>query len=243
MAAKGSLTFISYTMISQRAVNACKMDAAGKIRGKRGKLHYFAPGDYIVEELDGDIRVVNGANFEAEFTDATNPSAAPTSLAATNQVADGLRLTWTKGDAAALTEVYQDNVLIATVAANTELLDVTGLDADTTYVFKIRHSRNEEVTAYATPLTTYTRPTAPAAPTLDSKTDTTATINFTPVAGTQTQVYVDGVANGAALAVGVATKAITGLTTATLYSITLKAKGVTSTLESAASTALAVTTD
>lgn len=249
MANKEGLTYLDYTMVADRSVQAAQMDAPGRIRAKGGRLLKFRKGDYIELLSDGDIAVRRKTAFEAEFTVATAPSAPPTSLAATTQTLTGLRLTWTKGDAAAKTQVWKlvngEYVLLATVAANTELYDVTGLPTpDTAYSFKIRHIRNETETAFTTVLVAYTIPVAPAAPTLTSKTATTILIAFVPVGTTTlTQVLVGGANNGAALAHATVSKNITSLTTATLYSITLKAVGAVSGLSSAASVALAVTTD
>lgn len=244
MANREGLTYLDYVMKSDKSVQACQMESAGRIRAKGGRLLKYRAGDYVELLSDGDIAIRREANFEAEFQLATAPTAPPTGLAASNQTLTGLRLTWTKGDAAAKTQVYKDDVLIATVAANTELYDVTGLPfTDHAYTFKIRHIRNETETAFAAPLVAYTIPATPAVPVLVSKGATTINVSFTPTTGTKTQPTLDGSNSGGVLAVSTTTKNFMGLTTATQYLIRIKAVGNLSGLSSAASAALTVTTD
>lgn len=237
MATAAELTFSPYVFASQNAVNAAgPMTAPKYIRNKSGRILYAKIGDYILRNEDGDVRVMKGALFEAEYTAQAAPTAA-SSLSASAQTATSISLTWTVGSATALPKIYRAGTLIATNAANANTYADTGLTPNTGYAYAIRNVLNEKPAASDATATLYTRPVdIAAAPTMASRTTTSITINWVNTDATaKTEITIDDGLGGAFSVfstenAGVTSKAITGLTSGRTYIIKLKHKGAVSNL-------------
>jgi chitodextrinase len=196
---------------------------------------------------------VSNANFTITggVVDTTAPTA-PAALTATATTTTTTNLSWTAAtDNVAVTgyEVSQDGVLKTTVSGTT--YNVTGLTQSTTYNFTVKAKdaagnlsavSNTAVVTTTTPVVDTTAPTAPSALTASETTTTTTNLSWTAatdnVAVTGYDVY-----QGATLKATVTgtTYAVTGLTAATAYTFTVKAKDAAANI-SAASNVANVTT-
>jgi len=182
--------------------------------------------------------------------DTTAPTA-PTNLNASNITETSVDLSWTAStDDTAVTEydVYNGATVTATVTATN--YQVTGLTAATSYTFTIKAkdaAANESSASNTANATTLTPPDtiAPSAPTnlsASNETQTTVDLNWTAstdnIAVTGYDVY-----NGASIITTVATTnyQVTGLTAATAYTFSVKAKDAAANV-SAASNLVNVTT-
>jgi chitodextrinase len=179
---------------------------------------------------------VSNTNFTitAGSSDTVAPSA-PTTLAAAGTTQTTTNLSWTAStDNVAVTgyDVYQGTTLKATVSGTTYA--VTGLTASTTYDFSVKAkdaagnistSSNVVNVTTLTPVADTTAPTAPT--TLVASGTTTTTTNLSWTASTD-NVAVTGydVYQGATLKATVTTTTynVTGLTAATAYTFSVKAK-------------------
>jgi len=166
-------------------------------------------------------------------SDTTAPTA-PTNLTSSTITATSVDLSWTAStDDTAVTgyDIYNGATVIGTVATTT--YQVTGLTAATSYTFSVKAkdaAANISVSSNTINATTLTPPdtTAPSAPTnltASNTTETTVDLNWSAatdnVAVTGYEVY-----NGASLIATVATTnyQVTGLTAATSYTFSVKAK-------------------
>jgi agmatine deiminase len=180
----------------------------------------------------------------------TQAPTAPTNLVATNTTAVGTTLSWTTAtDNIGVTgyEVYQGAVLKATVTTTSYV--VIGLTAATAYTFTVKAkdaASNTSAESNALSVTTTAADTqAPTAPTnLTASGTTTTTTNLTWAAATD-NVGVTGykVYQGTTLKATVTTTSYTiiGLTAATAYTFTVKARDAVGNT-SIASNAVSVTT-
>ncbi len=246
MAEAANLTFSAYVLQGGNALNAVKVTAATHIRTRRGRHEVANPGDYIVLDPDGSMRVVREATFEAEMV-AQNAPSAPTSLATSAQTASQITLTWTDAATQDSVNVYRDGVLIANVddAVETYDDDDAALTPNTSYSYRLRSVLNEALSVLTSAITAWTDPAPPTNCAVLITGATTATVTWDDVPGdadVQYQVYVDGSPSGTPAAAGVETKDITGLTTATEYDFTVRAVGLTSTQASADSNTATDTT-
>ncbi|TRX38676.1 T9SS type A sorting domain-containing protein [Flavobacterium sp. ZT3R18] len=196
---------------------------------------------------------VSNTNFTitSGVVDTVAPTA-PTALAATGTTTTGTNLSWTAStDNVGVTgyDVYQNGVLKTTVTGTTYA--VTGLTPTTTYNFTVKAkdaAGNISVvsnTAAVTTLTPVVDTTAPTAPTaLAAAGTTTTTTNLSWTAATD-NVAVTGydVYQGATLKATVTgtTYTVTGLTAATAYTFSVKAKDAAGNI-SVASNVVNVTT-
>lgn len=246
MPVAGNLTFEAYGFASQNAVNAHgPVAGVTRVRDRFGNLIYAKPGDYILKDEDGSLRVMPGALFEAEYT-AVGAVTAPSNLLVSAQTLTGLTLGWTAGDAAALPHIEQDGVEIAINAAGVATKAVTGLTPNTGYSFRVRNRLNERFSAYLTPVTGFTLPaTIVAAPVAGAVAATTIAITWVNADATAlTEVHVDDglggafVKFGASLAAGVTGVTITGLTASRTYRIRVRHQGALSLLVGAFSPTL-----
>lgn len=148
MATAADLTFAAYSFASQNAVNA-HGPVAGvlRVRDRFGNLVYAKPGDYVLQDEDGSLRVMPGALFEAEYT-AVAAVTAPNTLAVGTETSTTIPITWVNGNASALTEVWVDEVLYSTEAAGATGKTIAGLTAETAYDIKVRHLFNERYSAF-----------------------------------------------------------------------------------------------
>ena len=83
------------------------------------------------------------------WSGGVSPRGAPSSLNASlgspsNSV---ISLTWTNGDVLAQTQVFRNDVIITTINAGTSTYSDTGLAENTTFTYKVRHTRNNLVSA------------------------------------------------------------------------------------------------
>ena len=250
MATARDFTFAAYLFASQNAVNAVAVTGATRVRDRYGNYMIAQPGDYVVQDEDGHLRVMKKTLFEAEYT-AQGAVTAPNTLLVSNQALTALDLAWTVGDANALPYIEQDGAVIAINEANDGTYSVTGLVANTGYTFRVRNRLNERYSAYLTPVVGYTLPaTIVAAPTAGATTTTSVVINWVNADATaKTQVHVDDGAGGAFsqfgadIAAGTATATVTGLTTGTTYKFKVRHEGAVSTLAGAFSPELTQATD
>lgn len=196
---------------------------------------------------------VSNANFTitAGSSDTIAPSA-PTSLAASGTTQTTTNLAWTAAtDNVGVTgyDVYQGATLLGTVATTT--YNVTGLTASTAYTFSVKAkdaagnisaaSNVVNVTTLA-PVADTTAPTAPTSLTASGTTQTTTNLSWT---ASTDNIGVTGydVYQGTTLLGTVATTTynVTGLTAATAYTFSVKAKDAAGNI-SAASNSVNVTT-
>ncbi|MFE3869743.1 reprolysin-like metallopeptidase [Flavobacterium sp. ZS1P70] len=196
---------------------------------------------------------VSNTNFAitAGSTDTVAPSA-PTTLAASGTTQTTTNLSWTAStDNVAVTgyDVYQGTTLIATVTGTT--YSVTGLTAATAYDFSVKAkdaagnisaASNVATVTTLAPVADTTAPTAPT--TLVASGTTTTSTNLSWTASTD-NVGVIGydVYQGATLKATVTTTtySVTGLTAATAYTFSVKAKDAAGNI-SASSNVVNVTT-
>jgi len=179
---------------------------------------------------------VSNANFTitAGTADTTAPSA-PTSLTASGTSTTTTNLSWTAAtDNVGVTgyDVYKGTTLLGTVT--TTSYNVTGLTAATAYTFSVKAkdaagnvsaaSNTVNVTTLA-PVVDTTAPTAPTNLTASGTTQTTTNLSWT---ASTDNVGVTGydVYQGATLKATITTTsyAVTGLTAATAYTFSVKAK-------------------
>jgi chitodextrinase len=179
---------------------------------------------------------ISNVNFTitSGSSDTVAPTA-PTALIASGTTQTTTNLSWTAStDNVAVTgyDVYRGAVLIGTTAATT--FNVTGLTASTAYTFSIKAkdaagnisaaSNVVNVTTLA-PIVDTTAPTAPTALTASGTTTTTTNLSWTAatdnVAVTGYDVYQGAVLIGSTAAT---TFTVTGLTAATAYTFSVKAK-------------------
>ncbi|MCG2610192.1 GEVED domain-containing protein [Flavobacterium sp. SM15] len=191
---------------------------------------------------------VSNANFTitAGSSDTTAPSA-PTNLAASGTTQTTTNLSWTAStDNVGVTgyDVYQGATLLGTVATTT--YNVTGLVASTAYTFSVKAkdaagnisaaSNTVNVTTLA-PATDTTAPTAPTNLAASGTTQTTTNLSWT---ASTDNIGVTGydVYQGATLKATVTTTtyAVTGLTAATAYTFSVKAKDAAGNVSSASNT-------
>ncbi|MGE0088836.1 MAG: GEVED domain-containing protein [Bacteroidales bacterium] len=183
-------------------------------------------------------------------TDTQAPTA-PTNLAAASITQTTFTLSWTAStDNVGVTgyEIYQNGTLKGT--STTTSYSVTGLTAATTYSFTVKAkdaAGNVSAASTAKSVTTLAAtdtqaPTAPTSLVSASITQTTFTLSWTAstdnVGVTGYEIYQNGTLKGTSTATSYN---VTGLTAATTYSFTVKAKDAAGNV-SAASTAKSVTT-
>jgi chitodextrinase len=197
---------------------------------------------------------VSNTNFTitAGSTDVVAPSA-PTTLAASGTTQTTTNLSWTAStDNVAVTgyDVYQGTTLKATVTGTT--YGVTGLTASTTYNFSVKAkdaagnisaASNVATVTTLAPVADTTAPTAPT--TLAASGTTTTTTNLSWTASTD-NVAVTGydVYQGATLKATVTTTtySVTGLTAATAYTFSVKAKDAAGNISASSNVANVTTT-
>lgn len=196
---------------------------------------------------------VSNANFTitAGSSDTVAPSA-PTTLAASGTTQTTTNLSWTAStDNVGVTgyDVYQGTTLKG--SSTTTSFAVTGLTASTTYSFTVKAkdaagnvsaaSNAVSVTTLA-PVADTTAPTAPTTLTASGTTSTSTNLTWTAstdnVGVTGYDVYQGTTLKGSSTTTSFA---VTGLTAATTYSFTVKAKDAAGNV-SAASNAVSVTT-
>ncbi|MBE6879975.1 MAG: hypothetical protein E7490_03965 [Ruminococcaceae bacterium] len=116
------------------------------------------------------FKTVNGVASYSGYTDAisltTNPSAV-SGLSEGGRASNALRLNWTKNTSAGgyIIEMYKDNkwVRVARIAGNTKTTyRVTGLEASTTYNFRIKAFKTINGTAYYSGYSTISLTTNPS---------------------------------------------------------------------------------
>ncbi|ESU29810.1 hypothetical protein FLJC2902T_02860 [Flavobacterium limnosediminis JC2902] len=195
---------------------------------------------------------VSNTNFTitSGTADTTAPSA-PTNLAASGTTQTTTNLSWTTAtDNVGVTgyDVYQGTTLLGTAATTT--YNVTGLTAATAYTFSVRAkdaAGNISATSNTVNVTTLSSSdtTAPSAPTNLTASGTTQTATNLSWTASMDNVGVTGydVYRGTTLLGTVATTTynVTGLTAATAYTFTVRAKDAAGNI-SAASNAVNVTT-
>src|SRR5688572_11274961 len=158
MATAADFTFVAHTFASQNAVNADGPQlVARRVRDRFGNLVIAKVGDYVIQDEDGKLRVMDGTRFEAEYDAASAPTA-PNTLTRAGGTATTVDLSWTVGSATALPHIEKNGVEIAVNAANDGTYTATGLTANTSYSFRVRNSLNEAYSAYLTALVAYTLP-------------------------------------------------------------------------------------
>ena len=196
---------------------------------------------------------VSNTNFTitAGSTDTVAPSA-PTTLAASGTTQTTTNLSWTAStDNVAVTgyDVYQGTTLKATVTGTT--YSATGLTASTAYDFSVKAkdaagnisaASNVATVTTLAPVADTTAPTAPTALTASGTTTTTTSLSWT---ASTDNVGVTGydVYQGATLKATITTTtySVTGLTAATAYTFSVKAKDAAGNI-SASSNVVNVTT-
>lgn len=101
----------------------------------------------------------------------------PTAFSATPISAGQINLAWTYGAAGLQTEVWRNNVLLATVAAGVQTYSDTTTTAGVVYAYRIRHKSGASYSSFSA---TLTRSSAPAAPIMlsPSVTGSDVTINW-----------------------------------------------------------------
>lgn len=148
MATAADLTFAAYSFASQNAVNAHgPVSGVVRVRDRFGNLVYAKPGDYVLQDEDGSLRVMPGALFEAEYV-AVGAVTAPNTLTVGTVTSTTIPITWVNGNASALTEVWVDEVLYSTAAAGATGVTITGRTPSTAYDIKVRHVLNEQPSAF-----------------------------------------------------------------------------------------------
>jgi hypothetical protein len=248
MAVASDFTFAAYLFASQNAVNAAATTRAERVRDRFGNLVIAQPGDYILQDEDGKLRVMKKTLFESEYT-AVGATSAPTTLGVGTESTTGFTVTWTPISATAIPYIEVGAAAPVTGTPNVGSKAITGLVANTGYATKVRNRQDERYSAYLGPSTFYTLPVAPATPTSPSKTHNTINIAWVNGDATaKTEVHIDNGAGGAFsqfgtdYAAGVTTAAITGLTPELPYKIKIRHEGAVSTLLSAFTAVLDVTT-
>jgi glucose/arabinose dehydrogenase len=197
--------------------------------------------------------VIPGNRLTTTAPDTQVPTA-PTNLAASAITQNSFTLSWTAAtDNIGVTgyDVYQNGVKINVANITATSYNVTGLLPATTYGYYVKakdaagnQSANSNTLNVTTGSPDVIPPSAPTNLQSSIITQTTFTLKWTAatdnIAVTGYDVYKDGVKINGAL-VTTTTYNVTGLTTATTYSMTVKAKDAAAN-ESAASIALPVTT-
>lgn len=197
--------------------------------------------------------VIPGNRLTTQAPDAQPPTA-PTNLASSAITQTTFTLSWTAStDNVGVTgyDVYQNGVKINLTNITGTAYNVTGLLPGTAYAYHVKakdgagnQSANSNTLNVTTGMPDITPPSAPTNLQSSIITQTGFTLKWTAstdnVAVTGYDVYKDGVKINA-VTVTTTTYNVTGLTNATTYSMTVKAKDVASN-ESVASIALPVTT-
>ncbi len=197
--------------------------------------------------------VIPGNRLTTQAPDAQPPTA-PTNLASSAITQTTFTLSWTAStDNVGVTgyDVYQNGVKINLTNITGTAYNVTGLLPGTAYAYHVKakdgagnQSANSNTLNVTTGMPDITPPSAPTNLQSSIITQTGFTLKWTAstdnVAVTGYDVYKDGVKINA-VTVTTTTYNLTGLTNATTYSMTVKAKDVASN-ESVASIALPVTT-
>jgi chitodextrinase len=195
---------------------------------------------------------VSNTNFTitAGSTDTVAPTAPTLIASGTTQTTTSL--SWSGAtDNVAVTgyDVYKDGVLLGSTATTT--FAVSGLTASTTYSFTVKAkdaAGNTSVASNAVSVATLAPApdtTAPTAPTLSASGTTTATTNLSWTTATDNvgvtgyDIYKDGVL--LASTTTATTYAVTGLTAATTYAFTVKAKDAAANTSVASNTATVTT--
>lgn len=234
MATVKDFAFLSYAIASGQGINAAQVTRVAHFRDRHGNHIRAQPGDYVIKDEDGALRMMPKARFEAEYT-ANNPPTAPNTLTTSGRTASTIDLSWTVGSASAIPCIEQDSVEIHRNAANDGTYTVPGLAPNTGYAFRVRNSLNEALSAYTNVLTAYTLPgTISAAPTATEVTDESmrvSWVNITPSA--ETDVEIDDGAGGEftlveTVAPGVFTLVIDGLDPETTYRVRVRHRGAVS---------------
>ncbi len=198
-------------------------------------------------------QVIPGSSLVSQLPDTQAPTA-PTNLASSAITTNSFTLSWTAStDNVAVTgyDVYQNGIKINPSNITTTSYNVTGLLPATTYGYYVRAkdaagnvSANSSTLNVTTGSPDIIPPSAPTGLISSIITQTGFTLKWTAstdnVAVTGYDVYRDGVKINPSL-IATTTYNVTGLTPATLYSMTVKAKDAAGN-ESAASIALPVTT-
>lgn len=197
--------------------------------------------------------VIPGSNLMTQLPDTQAPTA-PTNLASSAITQVSFTLSWTAStDNVGVTgyDVYQNGIKINVANITGTSYNVTGLSHSTTYGYYVKakdaagnQSANSNTLNVTTASPDITPPSAPTNLQSSIITQTSFTLKWTAatdnIAVTGYDVYKDGVKINGALVTST-TYNVTGLTTATTYSMTVKAKDAAAN-ESAASIALPVTT-
>lgn len=198
-------------------------------------------------------QVVPGSSLVAQLPDTQAPTA-PTNLASSAVTQNSFTLSWTAStDNVAVTgyDVYQDGVKINAANITGTSYNVSSLTAATTYGYYVRAkdaagnvSSNSSTLNVTTSSPDLTPPSEPTNLQSSIITQTSFTLKWTAstdnIAVAGYDVYRDGVKLNASL-ITTTTYNVSGLVTATTYSMTVKAKDAAGN-ESAASVALPVTT-
>ncbi|MBK7374170.1 MAG: fibronectin type III domain-containing protein [Chitinophagaceae bacterium] len=198
-------------------------------------------------------QVVPGSSLVAQLPDTQAPTA-PTNLASSAITQNSFTLSWTAStDNVAVTgyDVYQDGVKINAANITGTSYNVSGLTAATTYGYYVKAkdaagnaSANSSTLNVTTSSPDLTPPSEPTNLQSSIITQTSFTLKWTAstdnIAVAGYDVYRDGVKLNASL-ITTTTYNVSGLVTATTYSMTVKAKDAAGN-ESAASAALPVTT-
>ncbi|MBC7510827.1 MAG: fibronectin type III domain-containing protein, partial [Ferruginibacter sp.] len=206
-----------------------------------------------VANFDG-IRISSAffakSNYKLEQSDVTAPTA-PTGLVSSAIAITSCTLSWTAStDAVGVTgyDVFKDGVLYGASATTT--INITGLAASTTYNFTVKAkdaAGNLSVSSAGLNVTTLaqtdvTAPTVPSNLTASAIATTSCTLSWTAstdaVGVTGYDVFKDGVSYGSSATTSIN---VTGLTPATTYNFTVKAKDAAGNI-SVASAGLNVTT-
>jgi PQQ-dependent dehydrogenase (s-GDH family) len=185
-------------------------------------------------------------------TPDTQAPTTPTGLASSALTQSSVTISWTASTdnvAVAGYDVYRNGVKVNGSTITTTSFNVTGLSASTAYAFTVKAkdaAGNESAASSALNVTTpdTQAPTAPTGLASASLTQTSFTLSWTAstdnVGVTGYDVYRNGTKINGSL-VTTTSYSVTGLTVATTYAFTVKAKDAAGN-ESAASTALNVTT-
>ncbi len=209
------------------------------------------------KDAAGNVSAASGAGT-LKTLDTAAPSA-PTGVGATNVTPTSATINWTAStDNVGVTgyEVYVNGAAtpVATTTGATTA-NLTGLSPQTTYAVTVKAkdaAGNVSAASGAFSLVTpaapdTTAPTAPGTPTFASITGTSATVNWTAstdnVGVTGYEVYLNGAATPAATTTGATTANLTGLTNATTYSVTVKAKDAAGNVSAASGTGTLKTLD
>ncbi|WP_051238803.1 fibronectin type III domain-containing protein [Gaetbulibacter saemankumensis] len=203
-------------------------------------------GNYYGEVEDYGVRIT-----AAPVPDTEAPTA-PTNLAASNITDTTATLTWTAStDNVGVTsyEVFEDGITSVGSVAGTSM-NLTGLTTATQYNYTVKAKDAAGNVSTASNTVTFTTidtqaPTAPTNLVASNITDTTATLTWTAstdnVGVTSYEVFEDGITS-----VGSVTGTsmnLTGLTTATQYNYTVKAKDAAGNVSPASNTVTFTTID